>query len=166
MTFSRHTSLLAGALATVALVAPAFAQDAKAVFDPLYAQMNAATEARDMATLNKLMAPEFEMIDIRGDSHTLGEMSEMMASIPKDPAMKPKYTILSAAITGTSATVKNQTDMHVSRAMEDGTTAELDITMISEDTWVQRGEAWVMVKSVQKDLSVAKDGEVVFHQAV
>lgn len=166
MAFSRHVSLLAGAMATVAIVAPAFAQDAKAVFEPLYAQMNAATEARDMATLAKIMAPEFEMTDIRGDTHTMAEMHDMMAAMPKDPAMKPKVSILSATITGTSATVSNQMDMHMSRAMEDGTTAQLDVTVISEDTWVQRGGVWLMVKSVQKDLSVSKDGEVVFHQAI
>ena len=80
--------------------------------------------------------------------------------------MKPKVSILSATITGTSATVSNQMDMHMSRAMEDGTTAQLDVTVISEDTWVQRGGVWLMVKSVQKDLSVSKDGEVVFHQAI
>ena len=167
MAFSRHVSLLAGALAAVVLVAPAVAQqDAKAVFEPLYAQMNTATEARDMATLAKIMAPEFEMTDIRGDTQTMAEMQGMMAAMPKDPAMKPKYAILSATITGASATVRNQMDMHLSRAMEDGTTAQLDVTVISEDTWVQRGGVWLMVKSVQKDLSVSKDGEVVFHQAI
>ena len=166
MAFSRHFSLLAGAMATVAIVAPAFAQDAKEVLAPRYAELHAASDARDLAAMGKLMAPEYEMIDIRGDSHTMAEMADMMAKMPQDPNMKPKYAILTAAITGTSATVKQQMDLTMSREMEDGTTAELDVTVISEDSWVQQGGVWLLNKTVQKDLSVSKDGEVVFHQAV
>ena len=166
MAFSRDFSLLAGALATVAIVAPAVAQDAKEVLAPRYAELHAASEARDLAAMGKLMAPEYEMIDIRGDSHTMAEMADMMAKMPQDPNMKPKYEILSAAITGTTATVKQQMDLSMSREMEDGTTAQIGVTVISEDTWVQRGGVWLLAKTVQKDLSISKDGEVVMHQAV
>lgn len=165
MAFSRHAALFAGAFATVAIVAPAVAQDAKAVLAPRYAELHAANEARDMAAMAKVVTPDFTMTDIRGEVHTMAEMAEMLASMPKDPNMKPKYTILEATISGTDATVKNQMEMHLSRPMEDGTTAEMDVTVITEDTWVQRGGVWLLSKSVQKDLSVAKDGEVMFHQA-
>ncbi|WP_309750994.1 nuclear transport factor 2 family protein [Novosphingobium sp.] len=166
MAFSRHFSLLAGAMATVAIVAPAFAQDAKAVFEPRYAELHKASEARDFAAAAKLMTPAYEMVDIRGDSHTMSEMQDMMGQMPQDPNMKPKYEIVSATISGTTATVQNKMEMHMSRPMEDGTTAELDVTVISEDSWVQQGGVWLLNKTVQKDLSVSKDGEVVFHQAV
>lgn len=166
MTFSRNFSLLVAALAPVAIVAPAAAQDAKAVLTPRYAELHAATDARDSAAVAKLLIPEYEMIDIRGDSHPMAEVADMMAKMPQDPNMKPKYAILSAEIAGTTATVRQQMDMSMSRAMEDGTTAQIGVTMISEDTWVQRGGIWLLAKTVQKDLSVSKDGEVVMHQAV
>lgn len=165
MAFSRHYSLLAGALATVAIVAPAVAQDAKAVLAPRYAELHAASEARDVAAMGKLMAPEFEMVDIRGDTHTLAEMSEMMAQLPQDPNMKPQYEVVSASIIGASATAQTKMTIKMNREMEDGTTAALEVTILSEDSWVQRGGVWLLARQVQKDLSVSKDGEVVFHQA-
>lgn len=165
MAFSRDFSLLAGALATVAIVAPAVAQDAKAVLEPRYAELHAASEARDIAALGKILTPDYQMIDIQGETHTMAEMQDMFAKMPKDPNMKPKYAIQTATITGTTATVKQQMDLHMSRPMEDGTTAEMDVTIISEDTWVQTGGTWMLQKTVQKDISVSKDGEVVFHQA-
>ena len=105
MAFSRHFSLLAGAMATVAIVAPAFAQDAKAVFEPRYAELHKASEARDFAAAAKLMTPAYEMVDIRGDSHTMSEMQEMMGQMPQDPNMKPKYAILTAAIISYSGAI-------------------------------------------------------------
>lgn len=165
MAFSSRYSLWAAA-ATVAIAAPALAQDAKSVFAPRYAELHAATEARDMAAIGKIVTADFEMTDIRGDVHTMAEMQDMFAKMPQDPNLKPKYEILSAKIEGTTATVQNQMSMHMSRPMEDGSVAELDITVISEDNWVQQGGVWMLQKSVQKDISVAKDGEVVFHQAV
>lgn len=165
MAFSRHYSLLAGAVATVAIVAPAVAQDAKAVLAPRYAELHAASQARDVAAMTKLMAPEFEMVDIRGDTHTMAEMSEMMAQMPQDPNMKPEYEVVSASIIGASATAQTKMTIKMNREMEDGTTAALEVTILSEDSWVQRGGVWLLARQVQKDLSVSKDGEVVFHQA-
>lgn len=166
MAFSRDFSLLAGALAAVAIVAPAIAQDAKAMLEPRYAVLHAASDARDAAALAKVLTADYQMIDIQGETHTMAEMSEMLAKMPQDPNMKPKYTMLEATITAAGATVKQQMDLHLSRPMEDGTTAEMDVTIISEDAWVQHGGTWLLQKTVQKDISVSKDGEVVFHQAV
>lgn len=165
MAFSRNFSLLAGALASVAVVAPAVAQDAKALFAQRYDEMHKAMFAKDRATLAKFMAPDYEMVDIQGESHPLSELTERLDQMPSDPAMMPKTTVLEATISGETATVRQQQDMHMKRPMEDGTTAELDITVITLDTWVLRGGNWLLQRSVWKDISVSKDGEVVFHQA-
>lgn len=167
MVFSSRFTGFAGAMvAAVAIAAPALAQDAKTVFEPRYAELHAATDARDMTALGKIVTPDYQMTDIRGDTHNLTEMQGMFAKLPQDPAMKPKYAIVSATISGASAVVQQQMQMHVKRPMEDGSVAELDITIISDDTWIQQSGVWLLQKTVQKDISVAKDGEVVFHQAV
>ena len=169
MAFSSMRPMLAGALVAVSIVGTAYAQDAKTTFDARYAEMHTAMQARDMAALGKVYASDFVMVDIQGDEHGLTEMQEMMAKMPAatpaDPASGPKITVLSATVTGTNALVKQQMDVHIVRKDEAGTEMVLDVTILGDDTWVQRGGAWLLVRSEQKDLTVKKDGEVAFHQA-
>ena len=171
MTFSSMRPWLAGAAIAVSMASAAYAQDAKAVFEARYAEMSAAMQAKDMAAVDKMMTPDFSMIDIQGTAHTAAEMREMMgkrpgsAGAPGAPVPAPKITITSAQISGTSAKVAQQTEVHVDRPGPDGTPMKLDVTVLTEDTWVQTGGAWLLQSSDQKDVSVAKDGDVVFHQA-
>ena len=167
MAFSSMRPLLAGAVLAVSMVGSAYAQDAKTAFDARYAEMHTAMQARDAAATNKLLAPEYVMVDIQGDEHPMAEVQEMMAKMPAgaDPAQGPKTTVLSVAVTGTNALVKQQLDIHIDRKDEAGTAMALDITVLSDDTWVQRGGSWLLVRTEQNDLTVKKDGEVVVHQA-
>ena len=167
MAFSNLRTMLAGAAIAVSIVGTAYAQDAKTTFDARYAEMHTAMQARDAAATNKLLAPEYVMVDIQGDEHPMAEVQEMMAKMPAaaDPAQGPKTTVLSATITGTTALVKQQMEVHVVRKDEAGTEMVLDVTILNDDTWVQRGGTWLLARSEQKDLTVKKDGEVAFHQA-
>ena len=169
MAFSSFRPWLAGAAVAVSIVGSAYAQDAKTAFDARYAEMHTAMTARDMAALGKVYAADFIMVDIQGDEHPITEMQEMMAKMPAptaaDPAAGPKITVLSAAVTGSNALVKQQMDVHIVRKDEAGTEMVLDVTILSDDSWVQRGGTWMIVRSEQKDLTVKKDGEVAFHQA-
>ena len=165
MAFSSMRPWLVGAAIAVSIVGSASAQDAKAVFEARYAELAAATQAKDTAALGKLMAPDFVMIDIQGNDHTAAEMREAMDKRPGGAGVVPKITIVSAQITGTSAQVEQQMEIHMDRPGPDGTPAKLDITVLTADTWVQSGGAWLLQSSDQKDVSVARDGDVVFHQA-
>ena len=166
MTFSTIRPWLAGAIIAVSIAASASAQDAKTLFEGRYAELSAATSARDTAALGKLMAPDFVMTDIQGTDHTAAEMHEAMGKMPgAATAVTPKVTIVSAQITGTTAQVEQQMEAHMERAGPDGMPMKLDITVLTADTWVQTGGVWLLKSSNQKDVSVAKAGEVVFHQA-
>ena len=166
MTFSSMRPWLAGAIIAVSIVGSASAQDAKTVFAGRYAELGAATQAKDTVALGKLMAPDFVMTDIQGTEHTGAEMHAAMGKLPDSAAaVTPKVTIVSAQITGTTAQVAQQMEIHMERAGPDGTPVKLDVTVQTDDTWVQSGGAWLLQTSNQKDVSVAKDGEVVFHQA-
>ena len=166
MAISSMRPWLAGAIIAVSIVGSASAQDAKAVFAGRYAELSAATQAKDTAALGKLMAPNFMMTDIQGTDHTAAEMHEAMAKMPgAGGGVSPKVTIVSAQITGTTAQVSQQMDINMDRAGPDGKPMKLDVTVLTDDTWVQSGGAWLLQTSNQKDVSVAKDGEVVFHQA-
>ena len=166
MIFSTLRPWLAGAIIAVSIVGSASAQDAKTVFEGRYAELSAATKAKDTVALGKLMTPDFIMTDIQGTDHTAAEMREAMGKMPgAGAAVTPKVTIVSAQITGTTAQVEQQMEAHMERAGPDGTPMQLDITVLTADTWVQTGGAWLLKSSNQKDISVAKAGEVVFHQA-
>ena len=165
MAFSSMRPWLVGAAIAVSIVGSASAQDAKAVFEARYAELAAATQAKDTVALGKLMTPDFVMTDIQGTDHTAAEMREAMDKRPGGAGVVPKVTIVSAQITGTSARVEQQMEIQMDRPGPDGTPMKLDITVLTADTWVQSGGAWLLQSSDQKDVSVARDGDVVFHQA-
>lgn len=169
MTFSlRHTGLFAGALASVALVAPAQAQDdAKATFQARYAELRAGMEARDAAAIGKVMAPEYQVTDIRGETRSGAEMMQRMAQMAArapDPSRKVETRVLSATVTGDSATVEQQLVAGGKRAGDDGEEHTMEMVMTSTDTWAKRGDAWMLVKSVQTGMTVKRDGEVFFQE--
>ena len=194
MAYSSMRPWLAGAALAVSIVGSAQAQDAKAVFEARYAEMSAAMQAKDSAAVAKIMTPDFVMIDIQGNEHNASEMNGMMgrrgggggpggpggAGAPPPPAGAapadappapeaarpvPKITIVSAQISGTTAKVEQQLEIHADRPGPDGKPMKLDITVLTDDVWVQSGGAWLLQSSDQKDVSVARDGDVVFHQA-
>jgi ketosteroid isomerase-like protein len=165
MAFSSMRPLLAGAAIAVSIVGSASAQDAKTVFEARYAELTAATLAKDAVALAKLTTPDFTMTDIQGNEHTATEMREAMDKRPAGAGPSPKVTIMSAQISGATAKVEQQMELHMDRPGPDGTPVKLDVTVLTDDTWVQSGGAWLLQSSDQKDVSVAKDGDVVFHQA-
>ena len=165
MAFSSMRPWLAGAAIAVSLASSAYAQDAKAVFEARYAEMSTAMQAKDMAAVTKLLAPDFVMTDIQGTDHNAAEMQAAMDKRPGGPGAVPKVTIVSAQISGTTAKVEQQTEIHMDRPGPDGTAMKLDVTVLTDDNWVQSGGAWLLRSSDQRDVSVAKDGDVVFHQA-
>ena len=164
MAFSSMRPWLAGAAIAVSLVGTAHAQDAKAVFEARYAELSAAQQAKDVAKLQTMTTPDFTMIDIQGNEHTGTEMREMMDKRPGGPGVVPKITIVSAQISGDTATVEQQVEIHAERPGPDGQPAKMDITVQTADEWVKSGGAWLLKTSDQRDVSVSKDGEVVFHQ--
>ena len=180
MVYSSMRPWLAGAAIAVCLVGSAQAQDAKAVFAARYAEMSAAMQAKDSAAVAKMMTPDFVMTDIQGNEHNASEMNGMMGrrgggdskgdaaaapAAPEPPRPVPKITIVSAQIDGSTAKVEQQLEIHADRPGQDGKPMKLDITVLTDDVWVQSGGAWLLQSSDQKDVSVARDGDVVFHQA-
>jgi Domain of unknown function (DUF4440) len=167
MSFSMMRPMLAGGLVAVALVGSVQAQeDPKAAFEARYAEMSTAMLAKDRAATEKLLAPDYQSTDIRGDAHNRAEVLDKLADLPPELAnAKPETKVLTAKVTGDSAAVDSQMTMQMKRPDENGEEMTLDIAIVSADTWVNRGGTWLLQKSVQKELTVSKDGEVVFRQA-
>ncbi len=151
----------------VAVAGAAYAQeDPKLAFEARYAELSSAMLGKDGARVGAILAPDFQSTDIRGDTHTRAESLERMSQIPAEMAeLKPVTKVLSVQQSGDTAAVESQMTMHMKRPDESGTEVTLDIAVTANDTWVQRGGAWLLQKTVQKEMSVSKDGEVVFKQA-
>ncbi|WP_423142011.1 nuclear transport factor 2 family protein [Parablastomonas sp. CN1-191] len=172
------------AVAAVAISAPVLAQDdVKAGFETRYAQLRTAMEAHDDAAMGAIMAPDYAMTDLNGETHTRDQMRQMSArrggparppsdQAPADGAKpaspKPErqvtLTVQSATVSGPVATVLLQTHANGSRTGEDGKPHTMEMTSLSSDTWVKAGDAWQLKASVQKSIEVKRDGEVVFTQ--
>ncbi len=159
--------LFTGAVVAVALASGAQAQvDAKATFQARYGELRTAMQAKDAAAVSKILAPDYQMTDIQGGTHDAAEVSQMMQRGPAaDPERKTETTVLNATITGTTATVQQQMMFSGKRAGPDGAEHSMEVQILSDDSWVKSGDAWVLKSSLQKELTVKKDGEVFFHQA-
>ncbi len=162
----QFTGLLMGALAAASLIAPAQAQeDMKEPFQARYAELRSAMEARDAAALGKILAPEYEMVDVRGEVRTGAEMLERMATAKRPgPARKAETTVLKADIVGDKAVVEQQLAAGGTRIGDDGEEHTMEMLIISDDTWIKRADSWLLLRSVQKELTVKRDGEVFFQE--
>lgn len=167
MSFSMMRPLLAGGLVAVALVGSVQAQeDPKAAFEVRYTEMRNAMVTKDRAATEKLLAPDYQSTDIRGDVHARAEVLDKLADLPPELAnAKPETKVLAVKVTGDTAAVDSQMTMQMKRPDENGEEMTLDIAVVSADTWVNRSGTWLLQKSVQKELTVSKDGEIVFRQA-
>lgn len=167
MSFSMMRPMLAGGLVAVALVGSVQAQeDPKAAFEARYTEMRNAMLAKDRAATEKLLAPDYQSTDIRGETHNRSDVLDRLANLPPEMAnMKPETKVLTIKLSGDSAAVDSQMTMQMKRPDESGAEMTLDIAVVAADTWVNRGGTWLLQKSVQKELTVSKDGEVVFRQA-
>ncbi len=167
MSFSMMRPLLAGGLIAVALVGSVQAQeDPKAAFEARYTAMCTAMLAKDRAATEKLLATDYESTDIRGEVHNRAEVLNKLAELPPEMAnMKPETKVLTVKVSGDTAAVDSQMNLQMKRPDENGEEMTLDIAVVSADTWVNRGGVWLLQKSVQKEMTVSKDGEIVFRQA-
>ncbi len=167
MSFSMMRPLLAGGLVAIAVAGSVQAQeDPKAAFEVRYTEMRNAMMAKDRAATEKLLAPDYQSTDIRGDVHNRTEVLDKLAQLPPEMAnAKPETKVLSVKVTGDTAAVDSQMTMQMKRPDESGAEMTLDIAVVSADIWVNRGGTWLLQKSVQKELTVSKDGEIVFRQA-
>jgi Domain of unknown function (DUF4440) len=167
MSYSTMRHWLAGGAMVVAMAGVAHAQeDPKVAFEARYTEMTGAMLSKDAVKLGAVLAPEFESTDIRGETHTRAQMIENLAKMPPEMAqMKPSTKVVSVKQTGDTAAVESQMTIQIKRPDESGQEITLDIAMTGADTWVQRGGVWLLQKSVQKEMTVSKDGEVVFKQA-
>lgn len=151
--------------AALALSSPALAQaDPAALFQARYADLRSAMQDKDAAKLSAVLAPDYTMTDIQGEEHDAAAMSERMGRMPQNAGRSVETRVISATITGESAAVEQELAAGMTRAGADGMEHRMELQLRSADTWALRGGNWLLVRSVQKELTVKRDGEVFLHQ--
>ena len=151
--------------AAFSLAAPAFAQaDPAALFQARYADLRSAMQDKDKARIAAVLAPEFTLTDIQGEQHKAAAMTERMGRMPQSAGRSVETKVLSAAITGDRAAVEQELTGAMSRTDPDGEEHNMELQLRSSDIWALRGGNWLLVSSVQKELTVKRDGEVFLHQ--
>lgn len=166
----RFTHLIAPAFAIVALSAPAAAQeDAKAAFQARYAELRSAMESQDAAKVGALITPDYQMTDVNGQVRDFAAVMERMNKMRQagggGAQRTSNTTVISATIAGDVATVEQKLEAGGKRMGDDGEEHTMEMIVLSTDTWVKKGDAWLLRKSDQKDMTIKRDGEEFIHQA-
>lgn len=162
--------LSAALVSAVVLSAPAYAQaDQTAQFQERYTALRAPMEARDADAIGKIFAPEYTITDLRGEKRTGADMIARMQKMGGGrggPAgsRKIETKVLTANVTGDKAVVDQQLVAGGTRPGDDGKDHTMEMVMKSTDTWAKRGEAWLLLESVQTGMTVKRDGEVFFQE--
>lgn len=161
----RLPQMLLAASALVAASGAAHADDAaKATFSARYEALQGAMTAHDGAGVRAILTPDFEATDINGETHDGAALIERAARMPAGASRQVSTTVLSATVSGSAAAVEQQLNGSMTRTGPDGAQHQLEMVVVSDDTWTNVGGTWLLQKSVQKDVTVKRDGETMFHQ--
>ncbi|MCZ8017994.1 nuclear transport factor 2 family protein [Novosphingobium sp.] len=161
----RFTPWLGGIVAVALASAAAAQEDPKALFQARYDAFRGAMAAQDQAAVSAILAPGYTMTDIQGEVRDASAVSTLMQRMPGGIGRNAVTTVLEATVTGDTAAVKQQLAAKTTRPGPDGNDMALEFEVVSNDTWVKSGEVWLLKSSVQKDLTVKRDGEVFFKQS-
>ena len=162
---NRLPQMLLAATAFIAASTPAYADDAaKATFAARYEALQGAMASHDGAAVRAFLTPDFQATDINGDPHDGAAMVERASKMPGGGDRKINTTVLSATVSGTAAAVEQQLNGSMTRTGPDGAQHQLEMIVVSDDTWTNSNGTWLLQKSVQKDVTVKRDGETMFHQ--
>lgn len=153
---------LAAGLAATAIAAPALAQDdQKPLFQARYTELRSALQAGDVTSAKAILAPGYELTDIRGEVQNAEAMLERAGRMPANVSRKVASEVLSVSVNGPLATVEQKLNAGMTRP---GSDAAMELEVTSTDTWVRQGETWLLWRSKQTELTVKRDGELMFSQ--
>ncbi len=165
MHFLNMRSWLIGGALIVASAGPSHAQESPTGdFDGRYAELSTAMLKKDSAKLGQLLTPEFETTDLKGKISSKAEVLARLEDRPGDDTFRPSMKVLSVRLTGDSASIDSQMSADVKQTDPDGTEITFNVAVVAEDTWIKRAGTWLMQKSMQRELIVSHDGQVVHRQ--
>lgn len=160
-------SIVTAALTTLVLVASAAWADDYALRVALqsrYAEMKSAMTAHDGTGVAAILAPNFESIDISGQSENGSQMIAEVNALKPDPNKWSETTIVKIEPAADAVTVEQRYHMKTIKVSADGASHNVELITLSTDTWVRKKNAWLMKLTVTDEMSYFKDGALVLHK--
>jgi hypothetical protein len=139
-------------------------EDLRTMLQSQYAAMKAAMSARDNAAIEAILAPDFQGIDISGQSETAKQMIAEVDALKPDPHKASTTTLISVNLLPNEAIVMQRYDMKTIRDALDGSTHNIELVTLSEDTWIDKKGVWLIKRTVTNELSIFRDGKLIVHK--
>jgi ketosteroid isomerase-like protein len=137
----------------------------QSVIEGRYAAMKTAMADRDAKAVASFLAPDFLSEDLSGKTETASQMIEQLGAMPKDPGRVSDTTVLSVQVAGDIATVEQRYHMTTTKVGPDGATKQaVELVTLSTDTWIKSGEAWLLRRTVTKQVDYKIDGRLIAHK--
>jgi ketosteroid isomerase-like protein len=126
--------------------------------------MKSAMAAHDKAAVAAILAPDFTSIDTSGQMETAAQTIAEVDTLPSDPNRTSTTTLISVKRAGDVATVEQRYDMKTKKAGPDGVEHNVELVTLSTDTCVLSGQTWLIQRTVTKELSIYRDGQLAAHK--
>ena len=157
-------SLLLSCVALSAYSAGHEAAD-RATFAELYGRLKVAMNSRDQTAVAAMLASGFQSEDASGKVQSSEEMLAGLATLTPNPNKKTQTTVVSVAVSGTTATVVQRYQMNTTKLGADGSTKSVELVAVSDDVWSRSGDSWKLLRTVTRQMDYSIDGQVVVHKS-
>ena len=145
--------------------APVAAQEnLRATLQSRYSDMKSAMAAHDQPAISAMLAPDFISIDVSGESKTASQTISEIDHLKPDPNKSSTTTILNVSPKEDAVAVEQKYDMKTLRIGADGVAHHVELIALSTDTWLRSGNAWLLQKTITREMSLIKDGQLVVHR--
>jgi hypothetical protein len=139
-------------------------ENLKATLQLRYNAMKIAMAAHNGPAINAVLAPDFTATDLSGAKQTASQMIAEVNDLRIDPNKVGVTTLVSVNPVGSAIQVVQQYEMKSSRVGTDGVAHSIKLVTLSIDTWVNRGENWLLQQTVTKEMTLFRDGRLVVHK--
>lgn len=139
-------------------------EDLRAMLQSRYTAMKVAMSAHDGAAIEAILAPDFQGIDISGQSETAKQMIAEVDALKPDPNKASTTTLISVNLLPNEAIVIQRYDMKTIRDAFDGSAHNIELVTLSKDTWVDNKGVWLIKRTVTNELSLFRDGKLIVHK--
>jgi ketosteroid isomerase-like protein len=150
---------------SVACVSAGSADDSlRAALQSRYADLKAATAARDAAALAAIFAPDFVSVEVSGRSRGASQVIADLNAVKPDPNKTSETTLITITPGASAVTVEQRFDMKSVMTAADGTQHNIELVALSTDSWIRPADVWLIQRTVTNELSFFNDGQLVMHE--
>jgi hypothetical protein len=130
-----------------------------ATFAALYAKFNAAMNAKNVAEVGAMLAPDFGGEDIAAKPRSAAKLLDEISALPDDGNRKIDGAIVSLTLDGATAHVVQRLLVTTSKSLL-GKKLTFELVATSDDTWIRSGGGWLLSRSMARRMEYLANGSV------